>query len=224
MKLKNLTRNNIILLICLSSLIILVPLVSNQYVFVLDIVFSVTIFSGVFSLDFSSRSLKILLPLSVITVATIWISHFVENDVIALLNYVNTFAFLVAILVLMVRHVATEPNITAELVLNSINGYLLLGSLGGVLLSVLSRGHRLLYSEYVPIINVPGDAEPRFFDFLYFSFITLSTLGYGDLTPATSLARSISILIAIAGQLYLTVLIAMLIGKFLSKDRGESAS
>ena len=46
---------------------------------------------------------------------------------------------------------------------------------------------------------------------LYFSFVTQTTMGYGDITPATPLARSLATLQAIAGQLYLAVLVARLV-------------
>ena len=67
-----------------------------------------------------------------------------------------------------------------------------------------------------PLINFAGEALPQFHDYLYFSFVTVTTLGYGDITPANALAKSIVIVIAISGQLYLTVLVAMLVGKYLS--------
>jgi uncharacterized membrane protein len=62
---------------------------------------------------------------------------------------------------------------------------------------------------------------PQFNDYLYFSFVTLSTLGYGDVTPVSHLARSMAILIAVTGQLYMTILIAMLVGKFLARSEGK---
>jgi len=46
-------------------------------------------------------------------------------------------------------------------------------------------------------------------------------LGYGDITPVSHLARSIAILIALSGQMYVTILIAMLVGKFLARPRGR---
>jgi hypothetical protein len=49
-------------------------------------------------------------------------------------------------------------------------------------------------------------------DFNYFSFVTLTTLGYGDITPVTRPARTLAMLEAIVGQLYLAVLIARLVG------------
>jgi voltage-gated potassium channel len=48
---------------------------------------------------------------------------------------------------------------------------------------------------------------------LYFSYVTQTTMGYGDLTPATPLARSLATLQAIAGQLYLAVLVARLVAE-----------
>jgi len=50
---------------------------------------------------------------------------------------------------------------------------------------------------------------------LYFSFVTITTLGYGDITPVTQTARAISIVLAISGQMYITIIIAVIIGKLL---------
>ena len=49
--------------------------------------------------------------------------------------------------------------------------------------------------------------------FTYFSFVTLTTLGYGDITPLTRPAKNLVVLEAIFGQLYLAVLIARLVGQ-----------
>ena len=51
-------------------------------------------------------------------------------------------------------------------------------------------------------------------DGIYFSFVTLATLGYGDFVPKTAVARGLTILEAVAGQLYLAVMVARLIGLF----------
>jgi voltage-gated potassium channel len=54
--------------------------------------------------------------------------------------------------------------------------------------------------------------------FLYYSFVTLTTLGYGDITPATSITRSLCILEAVIGQLYLVVQVAWLVGVHVSQS------
>jgi voltage-gated potassium channel len=58
-------------------------------------------------------------------------------------------------------------------------------------------------------------------EFAYFSFVTLTTLGYGDITPVTSWSASFANMEAVVGQLYLTVLVARLVGMHISQ---ESAS
>jgi hypothetical protein len=54
--------------------------------------------------------------------------------------------------------------------------------------------------------------------FLYYSFVTLTTLGYGDITPLTDIASSLSILEAVIGQIYLVVLVAWLVGMHISQS------
>ena len=56
-------------------------------------------------------------------------------------------------------------------------------------------------------------------DYNYYSFVTLSTLGYGDISPQIPISKSLAILETIVGQLYLTIIIALLVGKLLSTQR-----
>jgi hypothetical protein len=53
--------------------------------------------------------------------------------------------------------------------------------------------------------------------FLYYSFVTLTTLGYGDIIPVSYIAASLAVLEAVFGQLYLVVLVAWLVGMYVSK-------
>jgi voltage-gated potassium channel Kch len=57
--------------------------------------------------------------------------------------------------------------------------------------------------------------------FTYFSFITITTLGYGDIIPATNLARAVSMLEAFVGQVYLVVLVARLVGMQIAQSLRE---
>ena len=56
---------------------------------------------------------------------------------------------------------------------------------------------------------------------VYFSYVTLTTLGYGDITPATETTRSLAVTEAIVGQLYLTVMVARLVGLFVAHEHSE---
>ncbi|MFT7617406.1 MAG: hypothetical protein ACI97A_001042 [Planctomycetota bacterium] len=61
--------------------------------------------------------------------------------------------------------------------------------------------------------------DPGLADFLYFSFVSLTTLGFGDIVPITMGARVLTTVEAIAGQLFLTILVARLIGLHIADSR-----
>lgn len=220
MKLKALKRNNIILLTCLLALMLIFPLARTDAPLAKDLLLNAIFFSGIFSLDFSPRSLKILLPLGVLTAATTWLQHFYSNEINYLIDFVTTFCFLVAIVALMIGHIARSRVVTPTIILSAINAYLLLGVLSAVLLAIASADV-FTASPQAMGIDFSGQAEPTFHDYLYFSFVTLTTLGYGDITPQSPLCRSVAVLIAIIGQLYMAILVAMLVGKFLRRPEGS---
>ncbi|MEY8215052.1 MAG: ion channel, partial [Colwellia sp.] len=69
----------------------------------------------------------------------------------------------------------------------------------------------------LPILET--DIFNNFSRYLYFSLVTLTTLGYGDITPSTRIAQNWVVLEAIVGQFYLTILVARLVGLYRSEKR-----
>ena len=74
------------------------------------------------------------------------------------------------------------------------------------------EGFAQIRSVFSQIDFGPGS----FSAFIYFGFVTLTTLGYGDITPALPLARSLATFTTLVGQLYLVIIMAFIIGKFLN--------
>jgi len=157
----------------------------------------------------------------IITIVLTWLSYIFINDPLKLVSFLSFFCFNMFITVFMVRHIARSRRVTSTIIINSINGYLLIGVLGGVLLAMTEIVQKFFFHIDSGAINFAGDTAPGIHDYLYFSFVTLTTLGYGDITPVSAFAKSLTIVIAISGQLYLTILIAMLVGKYLSKTQKD---
>ncbi len=221
MKQKQLTINNIILLICLLVMILFFPVLSFKKVLAKNILFTVMIFFGTFSLDFVKRAKKILIASGTVTIFLNWLDHFFSNHVLDLVFFFSFFCFNLFIVVFMVRHIAKSKKVNVTIIINSINGYLLIGILGAVLLAMAEILQKFLYHLDTGAINFAGRTAQGFHDFLYFSFVTLTTLGYGDVTPVSAFAKSVTLMIAVTGQLYLTILIAILVGKFLSRTETD---
>lgn len=222
MKRHQLARNNIILLICLMTIILFLPAMSHNDRLVKNILFTAIIFFGTYSLDFVKRAQKILIVSGILTICLNWLNHFIGNDVMVL---VFSFSFLIYnlfIVVFMIRHVAKSEKVDITIIINSINGYLLLGILGALLLAMSDEVQKLVYHLDAETIHFAGKAANGFHDYLYFSFVTMTTLGYGDITPVSSFAKSVTLTIAVAGQFYMTILIAMLVGKYLSNASEKS--
>ena len=122
------------------------------------------------------------------------------------INGILTFAFFLFVLWELLKFVLRAKEVDANVVFACISGYLVLGIVGAPLCAMinLSIDHAF---------HLPDHSD--FYDFIYFSFVTLTTVGYGDITPVHPFSKAISLVISIAGQLYLTFLVAIIVGKYL---------
>jgi hypothetical protein len=104
--------------------------------------------------------------------------------------------------------------VTAELVYGAINVYLLIG---------LSFAFILALVEFIQPGSITGleslsVSDDSIIPFLYFSFVTMTTLGYGDISPTTGPAASLVYVEAIVGQLYVAIMIARLVGLYVAHE------
>ncbi len=136
-------------------------------------------------------------------------------------------------LVRLVRALDREPRATQAVVSGAVAGYLLLGLSGGLVLSVLETiepGSYMTNTEADPVpivLNRTGAGTDSVWqlDFArinYFAFVSLTTTGFGDITPARPPARMASVVLAIAGPLYIAVILGVLITRFTAPEEGAS--
>lgn len=157
------------------------------------------------------KSRKLLLRVIVISMMLlIWLKPVgydsVYTDIVKLAFIVAFFIFDVTFLI---RFIVKSKKVNVNVLITSINIYLLAGIIGASLAFILD-------SVYPEAYNFPAYIEqPVFAHYLYYSFITMSTVGYGDITPRIPETQTLAYIISIAGQLYVAIIIAFLIGKFL---------
>ena len=115
--------------------------------------------------------------------------------------------FQVFVVVVLLRVVFREKTVSTNAIAGALCGYVLIGVAFGHIYCLVDE------SIAGSFRGTDGNAETNHFVLTYFSFITLTTVGYGDITPTSGPARSLSVVEAVTGQFYLAVLIAGLIGK-----------
>jgi hypothetical protein len=137
------------------------------------------------------------------------------SDPLDILRHMFGIGFLIYVIAVILRHIFRVQAVTFNTVCSSLCIYLLLGVVWALAYSIL-----YLLDPHAIHSNVAEDAatfslrigkgEPT--TVLYFSFVTLTTLGYGDIIPVSPTARALASTEAITGQLFLTVLVARLVG------------
>jgi hypothetical protein len=119
------------------------------------------------------------------------------------------------------RSLLEQREVTGETISMSISVYLLLGATWGLLYVVIFMRNPAAFS----LGTSPGlGAEHVFPIFIYFSLTTLSTIGFGDITPVTLQARYAAVAEGITGQFYLAVLVARLVGMQMSNAAGPATA
>lgn len=93
-------------------------------------------------------------------------------------------------------------------VIGALVGYMLIGYIGAMLFIVVAIGYDGAFS------NV-GTGREGIQDLFYFAYITMLTIGYGEITPLIPASRGVAMILGLIGQFYLVVVIATFVGKFL---------
>lgn len=143
--------------------------------------------------------------------ATLMIAFFLEclhYEIPALALYA---VFLSGACLILLNHLFAEKNVTMDTIRGGIGVYFLIGFLWAVL-------YRLLLVFRPESISFP-EGKHYFSAVLYYSFTTLSSLGFGDIVPVGHIARNLTILEASLGPIYLAVFIARLVGLHMGARR-----
>jgi len=180
-------------------------------------------FTLIFLLGFlnSERRHPAFLPISICAVVLLWISGYLELPVLFSISYSLNILFFGFVIIGLIRHLIRSKTVTIKIIMEAIIIYLLIGLIFAMIISLLDH--------YDPrAFSFPNRTDTvtvgHLSDFIYFTFITLSTTGFGDILPIEPYARSLTIFISITGQMYMAIIIAMLVGKYAvsrQDDRNE---
>jgi hypothetical protein len=203
------------LLISLALLFTVVPFVDDIeggdliFMFLLSLV----LVSAVIAVSKQKHAFVIALMLAIPAVGGRWINHFRPALVPPAFFLIATLVCSAFVVVNLLGFIFRAPSVDVEVLCASISAYLMLGLMWAMaywLVDQLTPGGAFSFNTNV------GKPSMNGFNGFYFSFITLSTVGYGDITPASRIARWLAAMEAMTGLLYVAVLIARLVGLYSS--------
>ena len=203
------------LLVALALLLIAAPFVEEIEggELIVSGLFSLVMLAGVLAVAHRKRVLVIALVLAIPAVAGRWINHFRADVVPPTVFLVGGLVLIGFVIAHLLRFVLRAPSVTVEVLCASISAYLMLGLMWTMaywLVDQLTPGGAFSFNTNAGARSING------FTGFYFSFITLSTVGYGDITPVSRIARWLAAMEAMIGLLYVAVLIARLVALYSS--------
>jgi hypothetical protein len=150
---------------------------------------------------------RTVLGLAVIVSMIEWIAHGLQMLMLTTVSKALHGTFFLIVVVILIMQIATKKQVDSRVIVGAVNGYLLFGLAASAAVAIIALHTPEAFSF---------SADTQFSDHIYYGFVTLTTVGYGDIVPHAPHAKSLAILIGVTGQLYVAINIAMLVGKFSS--------
>jgi hypothetical protein len=119
--------------------------------------------------------------------------------------------FLLYTVIVILETIFRDREVTTDSINGALCGYLLLGLTFGHLFCLVESFWPGSFHLTEHVGSVPREVDRQHFLLTYFSLITLTTVGYGDITPQSSPARTLAAVEAMAGQFYVAVIVAALV-------------
>lgn len=205
------------LLTAIVLFLILRPFVEDfvRLSFLMEIFVTAILLSGIYAVSEDRISLIFALITGLPALFTNWSFQFLKSPSLLLIHHICAGLFFAVATIIIIRHLINQKVITVDLIWGAVCGYFLLGFMWGDIFS-------LLETLQPGSFNL-GQQAPDIDSLIYFSFVTLATLGYGDIVPLTKQAQSLAIIETVMGQMYLAVNIAALVAIRISQSRSKDS-
>ncbi len=206
-------RRFLFLLILFFAMLFIGPFIKDYSIlrYLFDFVVSAIFLTAMFAIVEKTRHLIITACLAIPMLVSLWLKYFMEQRALLLIGEICGVLFFAYAIVNILKYMLKQKEITRETIFAALVIYMLMAFMW-------ARAYSLLEVFEPGSFSMPeGHLISNRVRFLYYSFVTITTLGYGDISPLTDKAGGLSIIEAISGQIYLVVLVAWLVGMHVSK-------
>jgi voltage-gated potassium channel len=172
--------------------------------------------AGVYAVSRRRRVLIGALALALPALAFEWISYHSRSRAADIADLALLAIFVAFVAGVILLEILRETHVTMDTVFGGICIYLLAGVAWALVHDAIEAGSPGSYLIAGQPFTLSQGGHARFPEFSYFSFVTLTTLGFGDIVPVHRLARALCTLEAVIGQLYVAIFVARLVGLHLT--------
>jgi len=207
------TSRAVFLLASLVTLIFVYPVISDLPVaaIVLGVLFAVTPLTGVYAISDRRRTMVVATVLAVPAILATLGHFFLDTRIVTDQVFLGIMTvYYVYTTVAIIRQIFRKRNVDADTIISAISAYLMIGLSFAVAFMLVHFG------TPGALVESTADGLVVWHDIFYFSFVTLTTLGYGDISPATPGTRSLATMEAVCGVMYMSILIARLVSDYRS--------
>ena len=184
-----------------------------------DVMLSLLLVAGVAAASPDRKTRRFMAGVTLITLVLRWEPGMPGGAPLAAWRELTTLVTLLLFSVAILRRVLSAGRVSAHRVRGAIVVYLLLGMSWATAYHLVEHLHPGSF-----VTQPPSSTSLTFNEAVYFSFVTLTTVGFGDITPAHRAARVLAMGEALTGQLYLAVLLARLVSLEIGSRTGRGAA
>jgi hypothetical protein len=147
-----------------------------------------------------------------------WMNHLRPEMVPEAVFLIPALLFIMFVIVHMFGFIFRAPRVDSEVLCAGIAGYLMLALLWSFAYTLVAN---VIPDSFVFSAGPVSDHAMKGFTALYFSFVTLCTVGYGDIVPVLGMARALAMMEAAVGVFYIATIISRLVAVYSSKEKSN---
>ncbi|WP_303315739.1 ion channel [Flavivirga abyssicola] len=181
--------------------------------YISPVLFILNLFAGVVLFSANKRkmwSIIVLLCIAIICFG-VDISKIKYKELFSALHLMIFFLFYLLLTLETIKQVWNSKEVDKHVIFGLISGYISLGLIGFFICLSIEIAYPNSFSGLIEGISMTENL-------MYYSYITLLTIGYGDILPISALAHKAAILIGLMGQIYLVVITAIVVGKYINQS------
>jgi hypothetical protein len=215
---KNCYKDRFLFLIVLIVVLIVIgPFVEDfmRLRLFMDLLFSIIFIATIYAATQKRSHIIIAVILLIPTILALWSEEIPISNTLVTIGYICGLILFAFAVISILKYIFSTQVVTRQTISAAIVVYLLIA----LMWTFIYRLIEILYPASFAIAHSKLlNAENIY---LYFSFVTITTLGYGDITPIGSQAASLAILEAVTGQMYLVVVVAWFVGMHVSRKSNQ---